>query len=100
MSDTLEKLLGVEKTAVTIVADAETEANRRKAQARLEVQRARSEQARQLAEASEKTLAEARSRVEAERARKNQEHRDRLAALAQDRAKFARLVMTYIGKGS
>ncbi len=100
MSDTLEKLLGVEKTAVTIVADAETEANRRKAQTRLEVQRARADLSRQLAETAEKAVAEARTRVDAERTRKNQEHRQRLAALAQDRAGFAKLVLGFIGKGS
>ena len=99
MSDTLEKLLGVEKTAVTIVADAETEANRRKAQTRLEIQRARADLGRQLAETSEKALADARARVDAERARKNQEHRQRLAGLAQDRAGFAKLVLSSIGKG-
>jgi len=100
MSDTLEKLIGVEKTAVTLVADAETEANRRKAQARLEVQRARAELARQLAETSEKALSEARARVEQERSRKNEEHQRKLAALSQNRAEFNRLVASYIGKGS
>ena len=100
MSDTLEKLIGVEKTAVTLVADAETEANRRKAQARLEAQRARSELARQLAETTEKALADARARVEQERSRKNEEHRRKLAALTQNKAEFNRLVVSYIGKGS
>jgi len=100
MSDTLEKLIGVEKTAVTLVADAETEANRRKAQVRLEVQRARAELARQLAETSEKALSEARARVEQDRSRKNEEHRRKLAALSLNRAEFNRLVASYIGKGS
>ncbi len=59
MSDMLEKLLGVEKTATALLAEAEAEAARRKADARMESQKKHAEllkektsylQARQLQE--------------------------------------------------
>ena len=99
MSDILEKLLGVEKDAAVLVAEAEAEAGRRKAAARVEAEERCAEALRRKAAELEKRIAAERERIAAERDEKNRSYRESIAAHPLDRAAFARVVMDFIEKG-
>ena len=68
MSDMLEKLLRVEKTASGLVAEAEAEAGRRTSQARIEVQKRHTELMKKKA-AENEAAPRSRARATASRAR-------------------------------
>jgi hypothetical protein len=99
MSDMLEKLLGVEKTAAGLVAEAEKESGRRTAQARLEAQKRHTELLKTRAAENESALGAERARIEAERAAKNREDREKLSRLPQDQGAFRATVIAIIDKG-
>jgi len=99
MSDMLEKILGVEKTAAGLVAEAEKEAARRTAQARLEGQKRHSELLKARASENESAVAKERTRIEAERAAKNRDDQKKLALLPRDEAAFRAAVIAVIDKG-
>ncbi len=98
MSDMLEKLLGVEKTAAGLVAAAETEAGQRTSDARLSAQKAHTELLKRMALENEAAVSAARERIGAERARKNKEYKDGLARRRADAAAFKGTVLSLIGK--
>ncbi len=99
MSDVLEKLLGVEKTAAGLVAEAEKEAGRRTAQARQEAQKRHTELLKTRAAENESALAAERARIDEERRTRNREERERLSRFSQDTASFRAAVITLIDKG-
>jgi hypothetical protein len=99
MSDMLEQLLGVEKNAAQIVADAEAEASRRTSQTRLESQRATTEFLKTKAQQSAADVDAERARLAAERTRLNAEYRQSLSRMAQDKAGFRRVVLSFMDKG-
>jgi len=82
MSDMLEKLLAVEKTAAGLVDAAEGEAARRTAQARLDAQKRHAELLKRTAAENESALAAERARVEAERASRNRDESEKLSRLS------------------
>jgi len=98
MSDMLEKLLGVEKTAAGLVDAAEAEAARRTAQARQDAQKRHTELLKRTAAESETGLAAERSRVEAERAARNREESEKLSRLPAAPAAFREAVIAIVGK--
>jgi vacuolar-type H+-ATPase subunit E/Vma4 len=99
MSDMLQKLLGVEKAAASIVAEAEAEANRITAQARLEAQRRHSDLLKAKAAENEASVAEEKVRLEAERQKRIEAEREKLARLPVDVAAFRSRALEFIGKG-
>ena len=99
MSDMLEKLLGVEKTAAGLVAEAEKEAGRRTAQARQDAQKRHTELLKTRAAENESALAAERARIDAERGARNQEDREKLSRLPRDTAGFRAVVIALIDKG-
>jgi hypothetical protein len=100
MSDTLEKLLSVEKRAAALVAEAEGEARGRTAEARSEVQRRHSEVMTSKAVEAERAIEAERERIAAEREQKNAAYRTELEQRPADSAAFARTVGQFIDKGS
>jgi len=99
MSDMLEKLLGVEKSAAALVTEAESEAHRRVAQARGEAQKGSAETLKKKTTEGEEAVAAERLRIAAERERQNKAYREKLAQRAIDTAAFSHAVFTYIDKG-
>jgi vacuolar-type H+-ATPase subunit H len=99
MSDMLEKILGVEKDASALVAEAEAEASRRLAQARGETQKTVAELLKKKAAEGEGALEAERARVAAEREKQNKTYREKLARQSVDSAAFSRAVMAFIEKG-
>jgi vacuolar-type H+-ATPase subunit H len=99
MSDMLEKLLGVEKTAAGLVADAEAEAARRTSQARIESQKRHSELLKKKATENEAVLEAERTRLAAERESRNKEERQKLSRLPADAAAFRTVVRSFMDKG-
>lgn len=99
MSDMLEKLLGVEKTAAGLVAEAEEEAGRRTAQARRDSQKRHTELLKSRAAENETALTAERERIEAEREARNREDREKLSRLPTDPAAFRAAVISIIDKG-
>ena len=99
MSDMLEKILGVEKTAAGVVAEAEKEAARRTAQTRLEAQKRHAELLKTRALENESALTAERLRIDAERAETNRGDREKLSLLPQDNAAFRSAVIAIIDKG-
>jgi len=99
MSDMLEKLLGVEKTAAGIVADAEAEAVRRTSQARSEAQKRHTELLKKKATENETALAAERVRLDAQRESRNRDEREKLSRLPADPAAFRAVVRSFIDKG-
>jgi len=99
MSDMLEKLLSVEKSAARLVAEAEAEAGRRTAQARLDAQKRHIEHLKARAAENESALAAERARIDAERASRNREDRDKLSRLSADEAAFRATVISIIDRG-
>jgi hypothetical protein len=98
MSDMLEKLLGVEKAAAGLVADAEAEAGRRTAQARLDAQKRHTETLKVKAAENEAALAAERTRLDAERETRNREQSGKLSLLPADRAAFRTAVIGLMEK--
>ncbi len=98
MSDILDKLLGVEKNASILTADAEAEANKRKTRARVEAQKEYTEQLALKAREIESRLVEEREGLKAERARKNSEYADTLRRLPQDSEAFRRIFLAFISE--
>ena len=78
--DFLEQLLGVEKQASGLVADADSEANRRKAAARVAAQAMAAERLKATAQDIAGAIERERERLVAERAALNAAYRGRLAA--------------------
>jgi vacuolar-type H+-ATPase subunit H len=99
MSDILEKLLGVEKNAAAIVAEAEAEAHRRMAQARGETQKRSAETLKKKTTEGDEAVAAERSRIAAERERQNKEYREKMTRHSLDTAAFSHAVFTFIEKG-
>jgi vacuolar-type H+-ATPase subunit H len=99
MSDMLEKLLGAEKNAAALIAEAEAEAQRRKAAARADAQKRHAELLKEKSAEEERALAAESASLAAERERQITKYRERLAGLPQDRAAFARAVLAFIEKG-
>jgi hypothetical protein len=98
MSDILDKLLGVEKNASMLTAEAEAEANKRRTRAGVEAQKEYTEQLALKAREIESRLVEDRERLKAERARKNKEYADTLRRRPQDSDAFRRIFMTFISE--
>jgi hypothetical protein len=99
MSDMLEKLLGVEKTAAGLIAEAEAEAGRRTTQARLDAQKRHSELLKAKAAENQTALEAERARITAERTARNQVEKEKLARLPADQARFRTAVLSLIEKG-
>jgi hypothetical protein len=99
MSDILEKLLGVEKQAASLVSDAEEEANRRTTQVRVECQRRHAEALKQKALEVDKQLQAEKARLADERAAKIHAYREELARRTPDAAAFARAARSFMVKG-
>jgi vacuolar-type H+-ATPase subunit H len=99
MSDMLEKILGVEKTAAALLADAEAEASRRLAQARGDSQKKAAELLKKTSGDGELALEAERTRVAAEREQQNKGYREKLARQKVDAAAFSRAVLAFIEKG-
>jgi hypothetical protein len=99
MSDMLEKLLGVEKTAAGIVAEAEADAGRRTSQARAEAQKRHLDLLKKKAADNEAALAAERSRLEAQRESRNREEREKLSRLPANTAAFRDAVRSFVDKG-
>jgi len=99
MSDMLEKLLGVEKNAARLLAEAEAEAARRKASARAEAQKRHAELLKQKTQEADTAVAEEKTRIAAERERLIAEYRDGLARTPKDLEAFSRAARAFIQKG-
>ena len=99
MSDVLQRLLGVEKTAANLVAKAEAEAARITAQAKLDSQKRHSELLKKKAADNESALAAERQRLEAERKARTREERERLLKLPKDTAAFRKAAISFIERG-
>jgi vacuolar-type H+-ATPase subunit H len=95
----LEKLLGVEKTAAGLIAEAEAEAGRRTTQARLDAQKRHVELLKAKAAENETSLEAERTRIEAERAARNQVEKEKLTRLPVDQARFRTAILSLIEKG-
>jgi hypothetical protein len=96
MSDILDKLLGIEKDASGLTAEAEAEANRRKTLARIEAQK---EHTRLLAEKArdiESRIAEERARLAEERELKNRAYAEGLRARPLSVEEFRRALLAFI----
>ncbi len=98
MSDTLEKLLAVEKKSAALVAEAEAEAHRRTAHARAEARQRHSEQMTARAADADRAIEEERRRIAEERSEKNAAFRSELERRTPDAAALARLVTELLGK--
>ena len=99
MSDMLQKLLGVEKTAAAIVAEAEAEAGRLATEARQETQQRHVELLKAAASRSDQALADERARLASERESRIQAERERLEKLPLDAAAFRTAALSFIPKG-
>jgi len=99
MSDLLQRLLGVEKTAATLVSEAEAEAARMTAQARVESQKRHSELLKKKAGDNEAALAAERERLKGERESRTRQERDRLARLPRNTEAFRDAALSFIQKG-
>jgi vacuolar-type H+-ATPase subunit H len=99
MSDMLKQLLGVEKTAASIVTEAEAEAGRLAAQARQDAQRKHAELLKTQAAENEASLATQRVTLDAERATRSEAERGKLARLPSDTARFRAATLSFIEKG-
>ena len=99
MSDMLEKLISVEKSAAALIAEAEAEAVRRKAAARAEAQNKLAELMKEKAAEGDAVMAAERARIAAERVESIRAYKEKLARFPQDRAAFSRAVLAFIEKG-
>ena len=95
----LEKLIGVEKNAAAVIAEAEAEVGRMTAQARIDAQRESAELIKQrAAEASRAVEAEKKS-LEEKRARAIEEYRRSLTGRSADKQAFRRTALSFIDQG-
>lgn len=99
MSDMLEKLLGVEKSAAALISEADAEARRRTSAARVEAQKRHAELLKRKAAEAEQAVEAARADSASERERKNAEYRQSLSRKTQDREAFSRAVLGFFEKG-
>lgn len=99
MSDILEKLLGVEKSAGLLVSQAEAEAARRKAEAQAEVEKLSAGALKDQAVRADARIVAERAAIVAEREQKNSTYRESLAARAQNTEALRRLVAEFVEKG-
>lgn len=99
MSDMLQRLLGVEKAAAGLVAEAEAEAARITAQARLDSQKRHSELLKKKAADNEAALAAERARLQSEREVRSRAERERLAGLPKDTEAFRKATLSIIERG-
>ncbi len=99
MSDMLEKLLAVEKTAASLISEAEAEARRRTSAARVDAQKRHAELLKARAAEAERAVEAARADCAAERERKNAEYRQSLSRATPDRSAFSRAVLGFFEKG-
>ena len=99
MSDMLERLLGVEKSAAALIAEAEADAARMSLQARSNAQRECAEALKAKAAEIEHAIAEAKESLAAERVRATNAYRDSLATRAPDEQGFRRAALSFIDKG-
>ncbi len=100
MSDMLEKLIGVEKTAAALIAEAEADAARRTSQARSDAQKESAEILKKKAVELERTIEAEKNAISAERKRKTDAYRESLAQRAPDEKAFRRAAFDFIDKGS
>ena len=99
MSDMLERLLGVEKTATGLISEAEAEAGNRTGQARAGSQKATAAVLKEAAAAAEEAVGAERARCATERESKNAEYRSSLARKPSDAAAFRRAALSFMEKG-
>jgi vacuolar-type H+-ATPase subunit H len=99
MSDMLDTILGLEKNAAALIAEAEADAAHRVALARGEAQRSVSEVLKKTAREGDAAVEAERARVTAERERLNGEYREKLSRQQLDPAAFGRAVIAFIEKG-
>jgi hypothetical protein len=99
MSDMLQRLLGVEKTAASLVAEAEVQAAGITAQARLDSQKGHSDLLKKKAADNEAALAAERARLAAEREVRTREERERLARLPKGTEAFRKATLSLIERG-
>ncbi len=99
MSDMLQKLLGVEKTAATIVAEAEAEAARLVSEARQETQRRHADLLKAAASRNDEAIAAERARLVSEREKRIKVERERLATLPLDSTAFREAALSFVQKG-
>jgi hypothetical protein len=100
MSDMLEKLLGVEKKAAALVAEAEAEAGRRTAQVRMDCQKRHAELLKKQVAEGEAELAAARARIAAQRESRNRGENEKLESLRADQAAFRAAVISMMDSAS
>jgi vacuolar-type H+-ATPase subunit H len=98
MSDILEKLLGVEKSASVLITEAESEANRRKTTARLDAQKRYTQLLADKAAELDLRLEEARKRLAGERDEQIRSYSESLKKRKLDTETFHQAVITGIGK--
>jgi ribosomal protein L24 len=96
MSDMLEKLLGAEKGAAGLVAEAEAEAGKRVARVRAEAQKAHTELLKSKAIETDSAVTLEKARIVSEREQKNREYREKLARQPADRAAFKRTASSFL----
>ena len=99
MSDMLEKLIGVEKSAAALITEAEAEAARRKAAARVEAQNMLAELLKEKTTEGDAAVAAESARIAVEREESIRAYKEKLASSPQDRAAFSRAVHAFIEKG-
>jgi F0F1-type ATP synthase membrane subunit b/b' len=96
MSDILDRLLGVEKDAGALVTETETEAARRKTQARLEAQKEHTRLIAEKAKELEARIDSERDRLKKERESKNAAFAGELRAKPLSPKELARVVLGFI----
>jgi vacuolar-type H+-ATPase subunit H len=99
MSDMLEKLLSVEKSAASLITEADAEARRRTSAARVDAQKRHAELLKSTAAEADRAVEASRKASAAERERKNGEYRQSLSRKTPDRGAFARAVLGFFEKG-
>jgi len=99
MSDMLQRLIGVEKSAAALVTEAEGEAAKIIAQARVDSQKTHAESMKKKAAENDAAVAAERARLVAEREARTREERDRLARLPRNTAAFRASALSFIQRG-
>ena len=99
MSDMLEKLLSVEKSAAALLAEAEAEANRRKTDARTEAQKKHAELLKEKTLEGDAAVAAEKERIAAERERLIGAYKEELAGTPRNLEAFSRAALAFIAKG-
>lgn len=97
MADILEKLIGVEKKATELVAEAEAEAGRRKSAARTEAGRIHSDRIRDKAKELDRMVEERKAELAREREGQNTRYLKELSARSLHRDEFAKVLGPLLG---